>query len=67
MERNESQTWSVSHVMVTDLHVKIQVNIYKRLEKKKILKTVWSLKFTKSKARNIAKDRWSVTKLKFDL
>ena len=36
--------------MVTDLHAKNTVNIYKRLGKK-VLKTFRSLKFTKSKAR----------------
>ena len=52
--------------MLIDLHAKNQVNNYKHLEKK-FRKTVWSLKFTKSKARNFAKYRWSVTKLKLDL
>ena len=49
--------------MVIDLHSKKQVNICKRLEKK-VQKTVWSLKFTKSKARNFAENQWSTTKLK---
>ena len=51
--------------MLIDLHAKNQVNNYKHLEKK-FRKTVWSLKFTKSKARNFAENRWSVTKLKLD-
>ena len=48
--------------MVIDLHAKNQLNICKHLEK--IWKTVWLLKFTKSKVHNFAKNRWSVTKLK---
>ena len=35
--------------------------------RKKVRKTVWSLKLTKSKARNFAKKRQNVTKLKLDL
>ena len=45
---------------------KNQVNICKHL-KKKIQKTVWMLKFTKSKAHNFAKNQWCVKKLKLDM
>ena len=51
--------------MVTDLHAKNQVNTCKRLEKSPKLFDRWN--FTKSKAHNFAKNRWSVTKLKLDL
>ena len=47
--------------MVTDLHAKDTVNTYKRLAE------IWSLKFTKSKARYFVKNQCSVTKLKQDL
>ena len=52
--------------MVIDLHAKNQVN-YLQAFRKKVRKAVRSLKFTKSKARNFAKNQWSVTKLKLDL
>ena len=35
--------------------------------RKKVRKTVQIVKFTKSKARNFAKNLWSITKLKLDL
>ena len=55
-----SKSWWLTYMQ------KNQVNVYKCLEKK-AQKTVWSLKFTKSKARNFAKNQWSITKLKLDL
>ena len=51
--------------MVTDLHAK-KSGQYLQAFRKKVRKTVCSLKFTKSKARNFAKNQWSV-KLKLDL
>ena len=50
--------------MVTDLHVKYQVNIYKRLEKK--CGEAFDHE-NESNALNFAKNQWSVTKLKVDL
>ena len=35
--------------------------------RKKVWKTVWLLKYTKSKARNFTKNQWGVTRLKLDL
>ena len=63
--------WSVTKltldmkVMVTDLHAKIQVDIYKDLEKS--WENCWSLKFTKSKARDFAKNQFSIMKLTLNL
>ena len=51
--------------MVIDLHAKNQVKIGKHLGK--VRKTVSLVKFTKSKARNLAKNGWRVMKLKHDL
>ena len=51
---------------MSKLDLKDKVIKVKRLEKK-VRKAVWLLKFTKSKARNFAKNRWSVTKLKRDM
>ena len=52
--------------MVTDLHAK-KLGQYLQAFRKKVRKTVWSLKFTMSKAHNFAKNQWSVTKFKLDL
>ena len=52
--------------MVIDLHAK-KSGQYLQVFRKKVRKTVWSLKFAKSKARNFAKNWWSVTKLKLNL
>ena len=53
-------------MLLIDLHTKNQLNICKCLGKK-VRKTVRSLKITKSKARNFAKNQWSITILKLDL
>ena len=52
--------------MVTDSHAK-KSGQYLQAFRKKMWKTVWSRKFTKSKAHNFAKNQWSITKLKLDL
>ena len=48
-----------------DLHAKKSAE-YQQVFMKKVRKTVRSLKFIKSKARNFAKNQWRVTKLKLD-
>ena len=40
---------------------------YVQVFRKKVQKTVWSLKFTKSKVCDFAKNWWSITKVKLDL
>ena len=52
VERNETQTRSVSH---GDWLTCPKSGQYLQAFRKKVRKTVWSLKFTKSKARNFAK------------
>ena len=47
---------SLLRTLVTDLHAKNHHNIYKSIEKK-VWKTVPSVKFTKSKVRNSAKNQ----------
>ena len=42
--------------MVTDLHAK-KSGQYLQAFRKKVRKTIWSRKFTKSKARNFAKNQ----------
>ena len=61
MERNKTQSWSVSH---GDWHTCQKSVQYLQAFRKKV---VWLLKLTKSKARNFAKNQWSVMKLKADL
>ena len=63
MYRNETRTWSVSHGDWLTRQSAEHLQAFR----KKVLKTVWSLKITKSKACNFAKSRWSVTKLELDL
>ena len=64
MERNETQTWSVIH---GDWFTWQKSGHNLQAFRKKVPKTVWSLKFTKSKAGNFTKNQRSVTKLKLDL
>ena len=63
-------------MLVIDLHAKNQHNICKRIEKSPenfhlcnllSLRPVICEKSTKSKVHNIAKNQWSITKLKLDL
>ena len=64
MEHNETQTRSVIHGEWLTCQKSGQ-----KLQRfrKKVQKTVWSLKSTKSKAGNFVKNHWSITKLKVDL
>ena len=64
MEHNKTQTRSVNHC---DRLTCQKSGQYRQAFRKKVWKTVSSLKFTKSKARNFAKNRWRVMKLKLDL
>ena len=64
MERNESQTGSVKHGDGLPWQKSGQ---YLQVFRKKVWKTVSSLKLLSFKARNFAKNLWNVTKLKLDL
>ena len=64
MERNETQTQSASH---GDWLTCKKSGQYLQAFRKKVQKTIWPLKFIKSKARSLAKSQWSVKKLQLDL
>ena len=60
MEHNETQTPSVNY---GDWLTCQKSGQNRQVFRKKVWKTVSSVKFTKSKARNFAKNQWSITKL----
>ena len=64
MQRNETQTRSASH---SDRLTCQKSGQHLQAFRKKVRKTVLTLKFTKSKAHNFTKNQWSVMNLKLDL